>query len=364
MLGRLCMYLWLGVAVYTAARIDSDNLCQGEWVTDSTTPIERVPASRVSLVDTPAKIWLQDACPTQTVQHSCYAHGNTDRARRLEQRMWKPFDEQECRPFQAADFLRLLGANKLLISGDSIAMQLWTAITCSTYQTAQSNVSVDWFLHTPRTIPIYNEKICPFGAAHCHIHGGSVRFASGGQISFNLMINYQPGLLKTLIYLFGLQPSDYIVINWGVHTNPEERALLVQSYADFNHDLVLLGRNVPQVLYLETFPQHFGGEVGTYNGSTPSQDGLQCYESSLTGKEFHDKDWRSREADKITKSVPVVRVADALSSQWDAHVQSSMLFPYTAVDCTHWCFPSGVFSFVLRKIYNSMYYYSQLRSDK
>ena len=48
----------------------------------------------------------------------------------------------------------------------------------------------------------------------------------------------------------------------------------------------------------------------------------------------------------------IIPIAHGLYSQWDAHVEGSKIVSYAGFDCTHWCYPSGVFKFVQRMVYN------------
>ena len=88
---------------------------------------------------------------------------------------------------------------------------------------------------------------------------------------------------------------------------------------------------------------------------------ILCGVFVLLGKEcvsiLKTNDWRNIYANSafMNSQVKLVRIADALYSQYDSHPGASgLLLLEESSDCTHWCYPSGVFQFILRKLYNTM----------
>lgn len=96
------------------------------------------------------------------------------------------------------------------------------------------------------------------------------------------------------------------------------------------------------IYFLENFPQHFPTENGYFNGDLISPICREVSEHS-----DHQNDWRSRTIDTVLLPVkiPVIRLTKKLLSQWDAHVEK---------DCTHFCYPSGIFTYILDIIFTSL----------
>lgn len=75
-------------------------------------------------------------------------------------------------------------------------------------------------------------------------------------------------------------------------------------------------------------------------------------------------DWRNRVAKEAinnyttsnsrSNNIELVYLAEALYSQFDAHIDHAAMNWVKTVDCTHWCQPSGVLDFIHQAIYNSL----------
>jgi hypothetical protein len=372
------MLIW-GLLVLIAPAASSSCGEGGHWTEAETTP--RVKASRISLavpkgnqVKEREKQWLESACPVQTVMHSCHAHGDIDRAKSLERRTWVPVDKTTCAPFSADDFMRALQDRRLLFYGDSVMMQLFTAVVCSS--STPFSADVDWYKHGSSSQTYYNDRTCPYGEKHCHLHGASAYFKSynltvefrlfgwyEGLVEtgtrFRLLNAYQKGLFSRLIEKHSLDRDDVLVINWGLHAH--SKTDYASRLGDFRKDLDALGdqRGPREILFMETWPQHFFGDgsgSGLYHVDQRDEGDGRCF--PIKNSSLEEADWKNtyaRSALEGQTRVKLIRVAAALRSQHDAHIQaSSKLVKMAQADCTHWCFPSGVFSMVLTVLQNEL----------
>eukprot|EP01034_Spumella_vulgaris_P024634 gene24634-31002_t len=113
---------------------------------------------------------------------------------------------------------------------------------------------------------------------------------------------------------------------------------------------------IEEFYFLESFPQHFHSSLrgnGYYNKATANSKCDPVPNLTLA----HDNDWRNRVVENVTHTyfnqtgIVQIKIADSLYTQWDAHMDDSEVCP-TCVDCTHWCFPGGVFPYIQRVVYN------------
>lgn len=75
-------------------------------------------------------------------------------------------------------------------------------------------------------------------------------------------------------------------------------------------------------------------------------------------KQAYQKDWRNRLLEEhlpAFKSHHIVRISEALYSQYDAHVNYGDSFrPEPHMDCTHYWTGSGVFRYVIEQVLKSV----------
>lgn len=343
------------LALVLASKSGDDDRCEaGEWIDTSTSKYaEYTNLARVSLVDNKPAAWLHDACKAQLVQHSCYAHGNTERAKAIENRDWKPHDEQQCLPFSPLSFLQALNGGKLLIVGNSIFMQLWVAFVCEMHQLNGVLEDAEWFQHR---VGHYNAVTCPFGAVHCHIHGGRLVFQSGGSVTYFLKSNDEPFDLKSIIDMHKLGKGDILLFGWGyaVPNIPQFASFLNKVKEDA--DQLPLEKS-PRIFLLDALPQHFKTPSGDGKYDIHTIDKRACHPIKINGTEWYESNKEYAIAQQTfanSTRVTLIKAAAALVSQWDAHVETSKITSYDSVDCLHWCYPSGVFKFLLKAIYNAI----------
>jgi hypothetical protein len=324
----MLQYLWL-LVFFT----NIEAICQGSWsLGENSIHLLHIPAARKSLVDNTPIEWLYDACAAQTVQQSCYGHGNIVRAQAIERRQWIPRNTSECLPFYPADYLRLVEGRKVVLVGDSITMGLWSAFACATYQSTSSDLQISWYeVNAKVSAAFYNNKTCPFGAFHCHIQGsGSVRFPLfRSQLIYHSLARYTKGFVHHIVAHHRLQPRDVIVLNWGVHINLGEEHLYPPMLEDFKADLAELKANhsLPLTFFLESFPQHFGGDSGDYGNRSKeqiAQRGIHCFPNLLPDDQVHERDWRNRIAEQhLHNTVPIIKVHYILPKQTHLYITVS-----------------------------------------
>jgi hypothetical protein len=57
----------------------------------------------------------------------------------------------------------------------------------------------------------------------------------------------------------------------------------------------------------------------------------------------------------IQSAIPILRIADALRSQYDAHIDGdSKMLAFNNADCTHWCIPGSIFPYMLTVMFNHL----------
>ena len=360
----------LSIILIFRAALASNQCAEGSWSQSSENePFLKVRAARKSLAGKKQKqgdsTWLRSACSVQTIMHSCYAHGDFQRAQELEFRHWKAKNSQ-CQRYTSGRFLEVLRGRKILLYGDSVMMQFWQTLVCAAEEDSsiQSNmrVSVDWFKHNSSSQLYYNEITCPLGAEHCHLHGGDAYFSSlNVTISFRLFGYYEkvvenrvvlhntyvPGLLDKLTLRNGLGARDVVVLNWGLHAHTEHD--YVRRLQALRSDAAYI--KFGKLLFLETFPQHFlHGYFDFVERSDEIDKRCHSQGSNTTN------DWKNKAANLVLGgAVEILRVAKELKSQHDAHLgANSKLIKMHVADCTHWCFPNGVFSYAATVLLNAL----------
>jgi len=357
----MMIYFVLIVSLFIIYRVNSgivdtgdDHCDKGEWVDSSALSYaEYVNLARVSLVDNKPEVWLHDACRAQLVQHSCYAHGNTERAKAIENRNWKPLDESLCNPFSPLSFLHAMNGGKMVIVGNSILMQLWVAFVCEMHQLNGVLEEADWFQHH---VGHYNAVTCPFGAIHCHIHGGRLKFQSGESLSFlrtNIDLSFD---IKNVIATHNLGKGDILLFGLGFSIpDLTQFENFVKKLRVDTDELPL--ESSPRIFLLEALPQHFKTPTGDGKYNIQTLNKAVCHPIQSDGMEWYEnnKEYSIAQATFANSTrVSLIKAAQPLVSQWDAHVETSKITSYDVVDCTHWCYPSGVFKFLHKVIYNAI----------
>ena len=91
-----------------------------------------------------ANLWSLYACAAESKIYSCQWMGiEKDRDLRLQRRIWKP-KNKECLDFYTSDFLETIRGRNVLLVGDSIMAQLFSALVCEIYQDSESQLLQEW----------------------------------------------------------------------------------------------------------------------------------------------------------------------------------------------------------------------------
>lgn len=366
--------------------------CEGSWQTlTHNEGIPHIHAARTAHDPLEAKgsnaKWLEQACPAQMAVYTCYFHGNVTRARELEMRRYVPHpptaptppsssSDEQCHAFHAIELLELLRNKHVVFIGDSILTQLWVSLVCLLGPLTQTQLSIHWgrMFHC-------NDITCPAGDSNEHsLIGNSWAYLPSSNTSFVLEIvpEYNLKAIQHIYSTHRLTATDLVIMNFGVHYNKQEefghaigafmRGVVGEMYkhqpqpidmeagADGSReDQAAWKSHLPPILYFQTAPQHFGGESGYYQGKDSNVTNCEPVSARIK-----DIDWRNRILDEhlgtndSNSPVHLVRTADALYSQYDAHVASNP-YPSEPMDCTHWCFPSGIFNYLQLMLYNAVY---------
>ena len=335
--------------------------CEGQWVDTTPSPPQRYRpfASRrssdenTSLYDR-SIAWMASACPLEEQRHSCYFNSNDlgNRAQLLEDRFWKP-DQNDCLQYLPSHFLESVAGRNIVLYGDSTMAQVWTALVCSIYSVADVIPHLSWAGNLRN-----KEFSCIDHKKHCKLSSGTAVIRSANlTISYYETYGYDSRNFKPSISK--MATDDIIIWNVGLHSNSFEdlRSNLEPLFVDIVG--LMTSMLAPHLLFLETFPQHFHPTSEISNGYFwwPNESVKFNHCAPILNPSWHQFDWRNRVVEDLARKYNVrnviIPIADGLHLQWDAHVEySTVANNPNQIDCTHFCYPSGIFNFVLLKIYN------------
>lgn len=354
--------------------------------------------------------WKAFSCPFESIAHNCYV-GESDRARRVENRIWLTHDKN-CKPFHPADFLSSLRGRHLYFMGDSVMMQVWQNLMCTLYLTTEIEYHINWIIHSNKLV--FNSLNCPFAELQCHLAIDEGRRSGYAHFPvFNTSISYlwytkdtfEADDIESIFEYYDILPHDIVIFNYGIHSYQdwekvkrqllayhtavnqyhEEQAKQQEEYASPHHLNTLF-------FFLETFPQHF---TNTLNGNGYyyfPHAGQHCVPHTSLRLKQYELDIRNRIADEIflhretdtaeeskgegvrslrKSHIPIIRIVEEVSSQYDAHGEGldNMMIninykdPRFNADCTHWCAQAAVFQYVHRVIYNNIRHYLHHRGN-
>lgn len=106
-----------------------------------------------------------------------------------------------------------------------------------------------------------------------------------------------------------------------------------------------------KLFFLQTFPQHFFNGYFDFVERSDEID-KRCHPQGSNTT----TDWKNQAADlALGGAVEILRVAKELKSQHDGHLEAnSKLIKMHVADCTHRCFPNGVFSYAATVLLNAL----------
>lgn len=297
--------------------------------------------SRTSAYINP-KEYIDQACRAEVVIHNGYSLGY-DLAHRLESRMWVA-DDPSCRPLNRSLFVEALSNRHVLLFGDSVMHEVWSFLVCWLDGHNASSSPVE-FINMVREI---NPARCPDFVDYCSVISGNAmsktnRFSLDTQL-FDIHIHTTSAFL---FHMRKMRPEDVVVMNWGLHFHLP--AQLKEHLISIRKGIEMLA-NPPHFLYLETVQPHFPSPHGYYEEARGKNHCIPLANITLAA----EQDWRNIIAHQVfakSKHVKMVRIVDALRSEWDAH---SARVKDDTMDCVHLVMFSGAMEFVARSIFNAI----------
>lgn len=333
-------------------------------------------------------------CRALTIRDNCYSH-NSQRAEHLLIRKWIKHEAIKARvdvskPGTLVDILSDLKNKTISIVGDSTVLSVFASLACHLSQQETPHYRFSWLFERKQILlDAKGQTVCPMHVS-CYILSGEVYYPH-----HNITLWYQQlntyskrsrELLHTVVESTHNRP-DIVLINFGVHYN-EYKAYITDLF-NFQKDMEgIMERqkmaNAHQISWhwIESFPQHFSH--GYFNYSADSRIRLSAYNPSAHAETssrnvslahttnslhctaianatyYYQEDWRNRLAELVLPEFytnhRVIKVAEPLYDQWDAHVDygDSRRVTKAAADCTHYCTSSGVFRFVLSEVLSSV----------
>ncbi|RYH30818.1 hypothetical protein EON65_04060 [archaeon] len=317
--------------------------------------------------------FLDEACPAQGFSNNCYYHDGdpysdappSNRSKLLELREFVS-DDNSCMTFYPHEFLNLIKGRRIVMIGDSLTSEVWRSLVCHLYKVTAMDVKLQW-THAPRYLRNsinYQKFLCPFDKFHCvNPHEGDA-FIPHSNTSLHIrdFILFRGGELSSILNSLKLRNGyDIVIFNFGLHYSDRlefnhafERLMLELSEYEQAHD------SLPIFIVRESTPQHFPILPNGYYTK-------EIYKIDSCGyvdpEKIRQGDWRNQVAiDLINRHnrnsawhIGILRVAEGLYSQWDAHVAiGPMLRGFRPPDCSHWCQPGGVHRYLLTMIANAL----------
>jgi hypothetical protein len=312
--------------------------------------------------------WLKDACAVESIMYSCYYWGRND-SKSIDYRRWKPSDpNSRCLPYSPQEFLKRMKNKSIVFMGDSVMGEYFFAFVCTLTNLTTLTYELNEYMTRPT-------NFCPFGADHCAYVDSTITIPSiNATLKFSRMQlvrrqvidgqYYGNDAIWKPVYGFDYSRTAYI-FNFGLHINePEAYSRQLQAFLKdfsyYNHT------DFPRIYFLETTPQHFGGSNGYYQKGLADEllrENKGCVKNNRSDEDMAYLDWRNRLlAEHLNETVQrdynmrIIKIAKGMYSQHDAHVGPTRNWDVATVDCTHFCFPAGVFDYITRQMFNRLVY--------
>ena len=314
-----------------------------------------------------------NVCPAIFQRDSCLTH-NPERALNLLSRRWvrsRPIGK-----FTPATVLDKLRNQYIYFLGDSSIASSYGSFVCYLNQYSKARFKQFWLLPGDIMFAETVPKQCPHNP-DCYLLASTAVF-----LEYNLTIQYEQintYTRKAQLLPNSLSPTtSMVIINLGLHYHSSKHLLksLIELKTEINQiNENRLNSNLTQISwhYMESFPQHFSqgyynaefdhrlAQLATDNLIMKSNSKLSCTAISNAAL-YHSRDWRNDLAKDVfgylTQTHRFISIAAPLYSQWDAHVDygDSLRVRDAYIDCTHYCFGSGVFRLVVEEIIQSLLY--------
>jgi len=266
-----------------------------------------------------------------------------------------------------------MNGRTILFIGDSILFQMYTSIVCSLYLLTETNLSLPFYV--PKRIMKRDQKLseidklCPFKKKHCYLDSAESRFTHDNLTMAYIRLNKFDSIdiFNVVSERFQLQSNDVVLIQFGSHYNNEEISYF-QALEKFKRELLMDTSNFlrkcgANLFFLESAPQHFPTKTGDFEEYVRKNPKVGC-----VMKPDNISDWRNdnlhRLLGKLTDLITIVPIAKAL---WNQNKQTIGYSRYAAndfgfADCTHYCYPSGIFRYTNQVIYNYLLQYTHRKN--
>ena len=261
------------------------------------------------------KEWYMQACPAESRLYSCSFQGATKkRLNKLASRKWIPAEDKKCLEFWSSNFIEGINGRRVLLIGDSLMFQTYSALICELLQYTKYSLYMNWGKN--------NQDHCGDDLNHCISLRSLFLTSKNSSISFRrenkMSLNF---LLDTIKVDAKLKENDIVIINAGAHYHDKViyKNLLLTIKEGFDKE-----DNLPSLFFLESTPSHF------YSPSNPSgywnTDYIRSNSNCTPFENLNDaksSDWRNNIADEVfrdSSKFTIIRIADGLYSQFDAHM--------------------------------------------
>lgn len=249
--------------------------CEGEWKDfdspDMSTYMTVAARNQLdtSDFDASSRIFINNACPAQVVQHTCYYFGDPAHARKLEYRRWilKDNPNDRCVPFRPTEFLSLVRDRRVLFLGDSVMGELFVSLLCALYHTTESFYRFRFMmlLHGDNFLRPLNQS------KHSYNQGGTITFHALKVTMAHILVNHPNENIAGILKSHRVTTQDIIVLNPGLHFN--DRGEYRNALGSLQTLLQSLKQsspgNFPIIFYLQITPQHFPDMPNGYYGQRP-----------------------------------------------------------------------------------------------
>jgi len=370
----LCGFFILLVVSFAVIRSEISSKCTGKWIQKNETTSSNHffglnkafdDDSYHSKIDMARKM-----CSVESFSFSCYFRGDTERAYNVSHRDWVVYksvlETNEHCAYTLELLLQQIKNKRLIFIGDSVGMEIWSALVCTLeyyYGTAVDVEAMSLFLNAASP-QCFTEALCPFKEFNCQFHtfgtatfpklNLTIMYAEVFEYNHSRNYNNLPKLHEK--YKFN-SDNDLIFFNNGLHFNngkegKSQYRVTMKSFAEdynsFQNNHIINNR---MFFFLETVPQNFDTDVGSFGNPKQLRT---CVDIPLHSR----NDWRNHIAAEILyedTDIEIIEIAKELYSQWDAHIGGhSRASPDCGADCTHYCLSSGVFPYIFRMIYYAL----------
>jgi len=337
MYSQLHRAIFLLLAHFAAFSSSSQLIISGHWVDERRIDYDDVAfTSRIGM----ASDELTISCPVETHAYDCFRNNKT-RATILRNRNFRPLPNSPLSLFAPFEFIRAYQNKTVVFFGDSVTQQIFQSFVCQLLVATPAKMALSWSgIHKSCTLPTGCQGSLVFGDVF--FPAANLRFL------FHLL-NW--GLYQHNLKSFPSSPDIVFVLNFGIHynvyagkpTRDYDASDLRTHMLDLKSDIELFHKT-SQVFILESTPQHFSGS--NVNGYWSNDFALEhCIPLNIST--MRAGDWRNLiiNETRFPANVKIVRIAEVLYSQWDAH--------FSEKDCTHWCKFGGALEYIQTSIFNS-----------